>query len=241
MKKRLLKKTADKQELGNKNMPEYFLNQILVTAPDNLGGDSKVQELILRELRNETTGYIIEVWKLNNNSYAVFEGECPTSWVTQNDITVLGEFGTEPEALGFINSNSDIIQKSQVVENAFDDQGNGTQQNVASRIRDFQTRFAKGQEPDYKFLKKDFMKKYKIKSIDPKNKDSYLASYKAWIEYMLNYYPEWAQYPAYVWRGWGYIGGYPYGLYSENQSGNQTGTDVSSGAGADFGGGDSGS
>lgn len=70
----------------------------------------------------------------------------------------------------------------------------------------FRLRMA-GKEPNYKEMTDKFLKKMKIKSIDKKDFDTYNKFYKEWINYMKNYYPEWAAYPAYIWRGWGYLTG----------------------------------
>lgn len=59
---------------------------------------------------------------------------------------------------------------------------------------------AAGKEPDYNDLAQEFLKTVTID--DKKNVNKY---YQSWVDYMNRYYPEWAAYPAFIWRGWGYV------------------------------------
>ncbi|MNC25065.1 hypothetical protein D3C81_1796090 [compost metagenome] len=56
----------------------------------------------------------------------------------------------------------------------------------------------------------DHFKKQKgIKKVDNKY-------YNEWIDFMKKYYPEWTAYPAYIWRGWGYMSN-PNNQQNENE------------------------
>ncbi len=102
--KNRLKKIAnyEMEDLGNDNMTTFILNQ---TIPQS-GEDNVVEEggCIFRKMMNDSTKYVVEVWKLVGGHYAVFSGTADGNWVV-GDIEMHGEFNSESEAMNYVQQN----------------------------------------------------------------------------------------------------------------------------------------
>lgn len=188
---RLMKK-ADIEELGEINMPQDILNQVVYNA----GEDTTADSIVYRRLMNSNTKFTVEVWIMSDNTFGIFSGMFDGMW-TINNIGYHGGFHSESEAESYVQLNlQDKAEYNEVV-------------NVQSRLRknDFMKKQAAGKEPEYEEIAKGFAEKTKIEipEVEKGHASSLNKYYDGFVSYMEKYYPEWAKYPAFIWSGWGYF------------------------------------
>ena len=95
-----LKRLAAVEDLGEKNMNQSILNQILL---DN-GEEMVVNEVLFREMLNDSTKYVVETWKTNTGEFAIFSGKHDGSWRIDN-IEYNGKQNSESNALLYVQQN----------------------------------------------------------------------------------------------------------------------------------------
>ncbi|AEO93497.1 gp238 [Bacillus phage G] len=187
-----LRKIANVDELGEINMPQDILNQILY----NIGEDISVGSIVYRRLMNSNTRFTVEVWVMSDNTFCVFSGEFDGMWTVSN-IEYNGNFSSEAEAESFVQAN--LQSKADFNEVVM----------VQSRLKknDFMRKHAAGKEPDYEEIAKGFASTIDVSvpDIEKGHASSLNKYYDDFESYMKKYYPEWAKYPAFIWGGWGYF------------------------------------
>lgn len=182
-----LKKLAEIADLSEKNMTKEVLNEILQI--EDLG--ATVENTIYRRMMNSNTRLVVEIWELNNQHFAVFSGYYNGPW-NKDNINFNGSFDNSTAAEMYVQEH--LQDQADRKENLF-----------ASKKNEVINKLAAGEEPDYQTMVSNFLKNVKIPEQDKKNETTLNRHYNEWINYMNKYYPAWAAYPAYIWRGWGYV------------------------------------
>lgn len=177
-----LRRIASINDLGEKNMPQDLINQILQTQDTGVASEST----IFRKEMNSNTRFVVEIWSLDNGTFGVFSGHFEGQW-NPGIIDYHGGFTSETEAQLYVQDN--LQGQAESKENLL-----ASKKEIAKKL------MAAGKEPEYSDLAQEFLKTVTIE--DKKNVNKY---YQNWVDYMNRYYPEWAAYPAYIWRGWGYV------------------------------------
>lgn len=177
-----LKRIASIEDIGEKNMPQNLVNQILQGQDTGVASES----VVFRKEMNSNTRFVVEIWSLDNGTFGVFSGHYEGQW-NPGIIDYHGGFSSETEAQLFVQDN--LQSQAESKENL-----------LAKKKEIARTMMAAGKEPDYNDLAQEFLKTVTID--DKKNVNKY---YQSWVDYMNRYYPEWAAYPAFIWRGWGYV------------------------------------
>lgn len=187
-----LRKTASIEDLGEMNMQQDLINQILYTE----GEDITVESVLYRRLMNQNTKLIVEMWSMSDATFGVFSGSYNGMW-TIDSIETHGIFDNESAAESYIQANlQGQAEYGEVVM-------------VGSRLKrnNFKTLQAAGSEPDYKEIADGFANHVDIKipDVEKGHKTSLTKYYDDFTSYMTKYYPDWARYPAFIWGGWGYF------------------------------------
>lgn len=185
-----LKKVASLEDLGELNMPQDTINQILYAQ----GIDITVETPLYRRLMNQNTKFTVEMWSMSDSTFSVFSGTFNGMW-TPGNIEYNGNFSSEAEAESYIQNN--LQGQAEYGETVM----------VESRLKrnDFMKKHAAGDEPDYKKMATEFAREMNIPEVELEHKTSLNRYYENWQDYMEKYYPEWAKYPAFIWRGWSYF------------------------------------
>ena len=98
--KHRLKRLAAIEDLAEKNMNQAILNQILL---DN-GEDMVVNDVVFREMLNDSRKYVVETWKTNTGEFAIFSGKHDGSWRIDN-IEYNGKQNSESDARLYVQQN----------------------------------------------------------------------------------------------------------------------------------------
>jgi hypothetical protein len=94
-----LRKIAEIEDLGEKNIPSDFINQILVSKEIN----AQSETLIYRHLMNANSRFVVEIWQLSDKSFAVISGHFNGQW-TLGDIEYDGPYESQSEAEMFVQT-----------------------------------------------------------------------------------------------------------------------------------------
>lgn len=186
-----LKKIASVEDLGEMNMPSNIIDQNLYGE----GADISVESVLYRRLMNSNTKFIVEMWKMSDNTFGVFSGKFNGMW-TIDSIETNGNFADESEAESYIQTN--LQSQAEYGETVM----------IQSRLKSsFRKLHAAGKEPDYQEIADGFASQIDIKipQVEEGHKSSLNKYYDDFASYMTKYYPEWAKYPAFIWGGWGYF------------------------------------
>ncbi|MNJ90286.1 hypothetical protein D3C87_78810 [compost metagenome] len=183
-----LKKIAELQDLGEMNMSTNVLNTIIQTKD----ASDTVSNVIYRRNMNSNTKFVVEIWELTGEKYAVFYGHFQGQW-TQDNVSMSDIFDNLNEAQLYVQNQ--LQGEAEVNELVV----------ATKRLNGFKKLLAAGSEPDYNEISKNFQKEMNIPSVEMKHKDHLNKYYDQWTDYMKKYYPQWSQYPAYIWRGWNYF------------------------------------
>lgn len=186
-----LKKIASIEDLGEMNMTSDLINQNLYTS----GEDISAESVVYRRLMNNNTKFIVEMWKMSDNTFGVFSGKFNGMW-TIDSIEANGNFADESSAESYIQTN--LQGQAEYNETVM----------IQSRLKKtFRTLHAAGKEPDYQEIADGFASQVDIKipEVEEGHKSSLNKYYDDFVDYMTKYYPEWAKYPAFIWGGWGYF------------------------------------
>ncbi|MDF2533878.1 MAG: hypothetical protein K0R18_35 [Bacillales bacterium] len=183
-----LKKVAELQELNELNMSSNVLNVIIQTKD----ASDTVSNVVYRRLMNNNTKLVVEIWELTGEKYAVFSGHYQGQW-TANNIEMSEIFDSLNEAQLYVQTE---LQGEAEVN-----------QLIVSfkRLNNYKKIMAKGGEPNYNQIAKDFQKEVNIPDVEMHHKEHINKYYGQFQDYMKQYYPEWAKYPAYIWGGWGHF------------------------------------